>query len=182
MNFTRHELQKAINNALSMADVLRNLSLPEGGGYRRKLKKMIETHGLDISHLNGRKATSKKNTIWRKIRKSCPVCGNCFETQLGHPREKQTCSYSCSNTHFRSGENNPNWKEISSQYRDICFQLYDHKCIVCEETEILDVHHLDGNRLNNDISNLIPLCPTHHAYIHRGKENLIWETIEQNKL
>ena len=84
MNFTRNELQKAINNALSMADVLRNLSLPEGGGYRRKLKKMIETHGLDISHLNGRKATSKKNSVWQKIRKSCPVCGNCFETQLGH--------------------------------------------------------------------------------------------------
>jgi hypothetical protein len=31
---------------------------------------------------------------------------------------------------------------------------------------VVAVHHLDENRNNNDPSNLIPMCPTHHHYWH----------------
>lgn len=75
-----------------------------------------------------------------------------------------TCGYRCSNKHFRSGANNGNWKE--SSYRTTCFASHKKECVVCGEKLILAVHHMDENRNNNDPSNLIPMCPTHHQYWH----------------
>ena len=97
--------------------------------------------------------------------KNCPVCNNLFSGK------NTTCSHSCSNTYFRSKEKHPNWKEDS--YRTTCFVHHDKKCIVCGEDKIVEVHHLDENKLNNDPSNLIPLCPTHHQYWHSRYKYLI---------
>lgn len=43
------------------------------------------------------------------------------------------------------------------------------KCSVCEFDIVLDAHHIDEDPQNNNINNLIVLCPNHHAMIHRGK-------------
>ena len=109
--------------------------------------------------------------IYEPIEKQCPVCDTLFITGKGSPREKMTCSYSCSNTYFRSGINNPNWKEDS--YRSTCFHFHKKECVVCGENKVVEVHHLDENPKNNSPSNLIPLCPTHHQYWHsRYKEEI----------
>lgn len=34
------------------------------------------------------------------------------------------------------------------------------------ENKIVDLHHYDKDRENNSPENLIPLCPTHHQYVH----------------
>lgn len=43
-------------------------------------------------------------------------------------------------------------------------------CRYCEinEPSIIEIHHIDRNRNNNNISNLIGLCPTCHKLLHRG--------------
>ena len=112
---------------------------------------------------------------WERIIKQCPICEKEFETLKGHPREKMTCGYSCSNTYFRSGENNPNWKQ--SSYRTTCFEYHKKECVVCGEDKIVAIHHIDENRKNNELSNLIPLCPTHHQYWHSNYRSMIKETI-----
>ncbi len=93
-----------------------------------------------------------------KITKECPVCKNM------HIKDGVTCSYSCSNTYFRSGHNNPNWS--NNNYRHICFKYHGQKCIVCGEEKILAVHHINENHNDNRPENLVPLCPTHHQYVH----------------
>ena len=98
--------------------------------------------------------------------KLCPVCG--APSRKGN----ETCSNSCSNTHNRSGTNHPNWK-YGGNYRKVCFEAHGHKCLICDETNIIEVHHIDHNRLNNAVDNLVPLCPTHHAYWHSGFKSLI---------
>lgn len=40
------------------------------------------------------------------------------------------------------------------------------ECGFSEHPEILVIHHIDGNRRNNDDSNLIILCPNCHALKH----------------
>ena len=90
--------------------------------------------------------------------KTCPVCSKQFNGN------GKTCSYSCSNTFFRSGENNPNWKE--EQYRSTCFLHHEKKCVICGENKIVTVHHMNENRNDNRPENLVPLCPTHHQYFH----------------
>ena len=109
--------------------------------------------------------------IYEPIEKDCPICGTKFTTGKDSPREKITCSHSCANNYFRSGVNNPNWKENS--YRTTCFHFHKKECIVCGEDKIVEVHHFDENNKNNSPNNLIPLCPTHHQYWHsRYKEEI----------
>ena len=85
-----------------------------------------------------------------------------FETLEGYKGEKTTCSKSCANTHFRKG-----WQpDFISHYTTICWRYHEKRCVVCEEDKIVAVHHYDEDHENNDPANLIPLCPTHHQYMH----------------
>lgn len=52
-----------------------------------------------------------------------------------------------------------------SAYRRNAFIAYEHKCAACgynEDERILEVHHIDENRTNNKIDNLVILCPNCH--------------------
>ena len=63
-----------------------------------------------------------------------------------------------------------------TNYRQIAFQNYPHKCSVCgwdEDEEILQVHHIDENRKNASIDNLIILCPTCHWKLTMKKYKLV---------
>ena len=93
--------------------------------------------------------------------KHCAVCNKPIKN---YKTSKGTCSRACANTLFRSGENNGNWKQEA--YQSTCFLYHKKECVVCGEANIVEVHHLDESKDNNDPSNLIPLCPTHHQYWH----------------
>lgn len=105
--------------------------------------------------------------------KQCPVC----EEPIENYKTSETCSYSCSNTHFRSGESNPNWKQDS--YRSTCFAYHNKKCIICDEDKIVSVHHVDENKKNNKPENLLPMCPTHHQYMHSRYRKLIQPKVDR---
>ena len=49
-------------------------------------------------------------------------------------------------------------------YRKLAFDAYAPICVYCGFgiREVLEVAHLDGNRANNGLSNLVILCPTCH--------------------
>ena len=117
----------------------------------------------------------KKNGA--KIEKNCVVCGSSFTVTSLVAKKQITCSYACSNKHFRTGENNGNWKQES--YRSTCFLYHKKECVVCGENNIVEVHHLDGNSKNNLPKNLIPLCPTHHQYWHSKFKHLVVDKINQ---
>ena len=105
----------------------------------------------------------------------CAVCGKVLKNY-----KQKTCGSSCANIHFRSGENNGNWKGIQPHdYRRICFKYHEKKCIYCGESKIVAVHHNDHNRNNNNPENLIPLCPTHHQYIHSRYVNEVQPTVNE---
>ena len=46
------------------------------------------------------------------------------------------------------------------------------ECAICGFKDLVDLHHIDENRDNKSINNLIGLCPNHHLLIHRKKRNL----------
>jgi hypothetical protein len=147
------------------------------GYYNGRTKKFFDElvikNGINISHLKKRKV--KYNVGVKK----CPVCEKLFKTKVGHKDEKTTCSHACSNTHFRSGTSNPNWKETNenTKYRRICFENHKKECIICGENKIVAVHHYDENKTNNNPENLIPLCPTHHCYFHSKYKDDVIEVI-----
>jgi hypothetical protein len=104
--------------------------------------------------------------------KLCDVCNAPCRN-----KERQTCSYACSNKKFRTGENHGNWKQEA--YRSTCFAYHKKQCVVCDESNIVQVHHMDENKNNNAPANLIPLCPTHHQYWHSRYRQLIQATVNE---
>lgn len=127
---------------------------------------LIALNNLDTSHflLKGKRKNARK-----VITKICKACNSSFNTK----NVKQTfCSYKCSN----SFEPHNSVK----QYQSICFKHHKKECVICRESIVVDVHHYDENHYNNDPKNLVPLCPTHHRYMHNetGK-SLIRERVDE---
>lgn len=58
----------------------------------------------------------------------------------------------------QAGKNNNNYKNGISTYRRDAIKAKGGKCQQCGSTRHLMVHHKDGNRSNNALSNLQVLC------------------------
>jgi len=162
------EINVIVKKSKSKSDVCRGFGFPINGTGLRKVNEIITENNIDVSHFDRGKSKMRKYVI---IDKECPVCGKWFTTKLGHRKEKTVCSHSCANTFFRTGDDNPNYKNDDklnglSSHRIICFRHHEKKCVCCDEKLIVEVHHYDGNNKNNKPENFVPLCPTHHKYWH----------------
>lgn len=60
------------------------------------------------------------------------------------------------------GENNHNWNGGTRSYR----KYIGEACELCAKEYKLIVHHLDGDRYNNDMNNLQTLCTSCHCRVH----------------
>lgn len=104
-------------------------------------------------------------------------CKICQKPIKDFKKSKGTCSRSCANKHFKSGENNGNWK--GTRYVSLCFSYHKKECVVCGESKIVAVHHFNEDHTDNRPENLVPLCPTHHQYVHSRYKHEIIETINK---
>ena len=50
---------------------------------------------------------------------------------------------------------------------------------MCGENKIVAVHHMNENRKDNRVVNLVPLCPTHHQYIHSKYKNEVLPIVQK---
>lgn len=84
-------------------------------------------------------------------------------------RGKNFCCKQCANSYnnrlYRSGSDHPLYDVGKSLYRKLALESKKIECVKCgySNIDILQVHHIDGNRENNVLDNLEILCPTHHA-------------------
>ena len=128
------------------------------------------TEEFIVSNLNRHEAACYLNPS--NIRK-CEVC----ETPIkDYKHSKGTCSHSCSNKLFSHLRNKP---ESYSRYTTICWKEHKKECVVCGENKIVAVHHMNEDHNDNRIENLVPLCPTHHAYMHSRYKNEILHIVEE---
>lgn len=128
-----------------------------------------------------------------RIKCNCAQCGKELEKLPSEIKKSKTgnmfcdrsCACSFNNTLLRSGENNPNWKDgtgKSKVHTKTAFRTYKHQCSICKfnEPSALQVHHIDENNQNNEVSNLIILCANHHSMVHYGTL-IIDESIINNR-
>lgn len=125
----------------------------------------------------------RQHRVWYV--KACPICKTKFKTFHGKRGDKKTCSYACSNTYFRSGANNGNQMKRQRRidrgaltYSEICWLHHEKRCVVCEETLVVEAHHHNENHLDNRPENFVPLCPTHHQYWHSRHRHIIKTKVE----
>jgi len=129
-----------------------------GSGFTKgNFKKHINSCNLNPSFLDAN-------------RKECVVCATVYY------KNTETCSHACSNKLFRSGAKNGNWN--GNNYQSICFSEHGKKCLVCDETKIVAAHHVNEDHTDNRPENIVPLCPTHHQYVHSRYKNEIQPIID----
>jgi len=111
----------------------------------------------------------------------CDMCGKQvwrLPKELKHSKSgKFFCGKKCQtlwrNSILYVGPNHINWKGGEHTYRNIMFrQKIPQFCRRCklDDARILAVHHLDKNRKNNKLNNLVWLCHNCHFLIHHSKE------------
>lgn len=92
-------------------------------------------------------------------------------------------------------ENHPNWLggisngeyglDFNKNLKTTIKKAYNFTCqLCCTETTELDVHHIDYDKKNNVLENLIPLCKSCHSKTNYNRKNWIklFERLLKNKI
>jgi hypothetical protein len=168
-------VRKAAESAISYAEMIRILGLNEFSysSACRVIKVLLERSETKFSP--NCKAIRKQRSLEKAVKKTCPVCEQEFVTyKFGGQRIKTTCSYACANTFFRSGEQNGAFKPNRvKNHQEICFKYHKYECVICGENLIVSVHHYNHDHDDNRPENLVPLCQTHHQYVHSRYRYLV---------
>ncbi len=111
---------------------------------------------------------------------SCFVCKKEVYKSLKELNRSQSkkyfCSRQCCNKWLgpqQQSSKHPNWVSGESSYK-LIMQRENllEVCFLCEKNDkrILTVHHIDKNRKNNTITNLVCLCQNCHFLIHHYED------------
>lgn len=130
-------------------------------------------------------AATRCNACWAKgrLRGDHHPCTHCGKPVYKSPAQlAQTvrhrgvfCNRKC-HAAFVSGPNNPGYVDgktpetYAPGFRTAKRQVMDRdgmKCFLCEDEKALDVHHIDRDRSNHALTNLVTLCRQCHAEQHR---------------
>lgn len=104
--------------------------------------------------------------------KKCQQCQKDF-AGLKWKRENIFCSKNCLDKSNHASkqkirDKNPNFIDGKYTYRAHAFRELPNQCFNCESIENLEVHHIDKDRENGKLSNLIILCRSCHRKYHHG--------------
>lgn len=104
-----------------------------------------------------------------KIKRICIECGNSFEISVHKTKKSVNHGKFCNNACRISKWNRDS---LAAQkpgcYRKNAWKTYEKKCYDCGNIDerVLVIHHIDGNRKNGNIENLIPVCHNCHCIRH----------------
>ena len=143
MKYTREILEPLVKESRSIAEVLRKLGLKQSGGSHSHLSRAIKREGIDSSHfVSGRG--------WNKGR----IFGFSYPLEDYLSNKRQIASSALRVRLIKDG--------VKS---NIC-----EKCGILEWMGVelsLELHHIDCDHSNNDLSNLQILCPNCHSISHK---------------
>jgi hypothetical protein len=154
IKYNKEDLIIAVNNSNTYVEIFRFLKLSTTN--YSFLKKKLKEYNIDTSHFNQSKSRKGKNkySLQEILVENGPnICSHNLKNKLYNEGLKQRRCELCG-----QGEN---WNNMSISL-------------------ILD--HIDGNRYNNDISNLRIVCPNCNAGLdtHCGKNKKRKENVKSN--
>ena len=144
--YTIEQVKIAVEESVSLANVLRLLNIIPAGGNYHTLKKFIQKHTINISHFTGQ--------AWNKGKIIGP---------------KRSVEDYLTNKHFIIS-----FKLKNRLIKEGYFESKCYNCNLIEwlgQPIPIELHHKDGNVENNLLENLTILCPNCHTLTdnYRGK-------------
>lgn len=136
--YTEQQLRDAISTSKSIRETLKKLNVCAAGAGYKTFHKYVKLLNIDISHFTGQ--------LWNKGRKFGPK-----RPLNDYLTNKQTI------------------QSFKLKNRLLKENIFKHQCQNCNLDKWLgraiplELHHKDGNHLNNTISNLTLLCPNCHS-------------------
>ena len=118
---------------------------------------------------------SYNNKLRNKI--ECKVCLNCSKElkKDQHYKVRKYCNHICQNLYRRKSINerieNGDISLYEKNYKKYLIEKYGEKCMECSWDKIhpktgvvpIQLEHIDGNSINNNLDNLKLLCPNCHS-------------------
>ena len=139
---------------------------------------------LEYKKSNSERGIALGNTRFGEYKKFDVICKNCDEvfsvkerSELFPEKEEYFCTRKCANATGGKAKAKKYYSEDNAQYSTIAWKNHKRECLVCGENLVVAVHHFDENHENNDPKNLVPLCPTHHIYMHSKHKILILDKV-----
>ena len=114
----------------------------------------------------------------------CQTCRNNFtvnERLKQFPtKEAYYCSRSCANSVGGTVKALKYHPDEEAHYTTVAWRYHEKRCCVkgCGEDRIVEVHHYNENHEDNRPENLVPICPTHHRYIHSRYCHLVQNDVD----
>ena len=186
MRKTIEELKKQVwENSLHTCEYISGDAKP---GSKIHVRCVIHNEEFDVSYDTIRKSTRKHHICPKckaeddakdKIKLVCDYCGKEYYVSKSKIKsDYHFCCRECKDAAQRinSGDKfdalRPTHYGIGkTTYRDLAFRAYPHKCEICgwdEDEDCLEVHHIDENRANPSLDNLIILCSICHRKLTIG--------------
>jgi len=104
------------------------------------------------------------------------ICKRCGQKKIIHA--KNLCA-SCYNNVYHSENNKAYSQRKTNQISLVTYKKLTEKCVICGFDRIVDIFHIDLNKKNNELSNLIGLCPNHHRMADNYKYRFeIYESLK----
>lgn len=174
---------------------MEQLYILEGTAKRKRRAKKVKCDYCGKEFLKAVKHITEKNYCCRnhsdlgkrkRVKVKCALCGKEFEKKASELNNSKSGLYFCCRKHKDLGQRIENnlkniWPDHygnlygTTNYRRLALENYEHKCENCEwdkYPDLLQVHHIDSDRQNNKLENLIILCPTCHWALTLKKAKL----------
>lgn len=138
------------------------------------LKKYISEHPESRVGQNnpffGKQHSEKQKEIWRNNKK-----GQKSYSREQEEKQKKNTPKKENHHAWKGGTSNGEYGiEFNSELKQIIKEKYHHQCQLCGSVNsILDIHHIDYEKTNNDIQNLIPLCKVCHGKTNYNRSKWI---------
>lgn len=130
------KIKEAVKTSISISEVLEKLNIPKQGNNGRTLKKILGSNKIDYSHFTGRARHYKPARTYNiddYLTNKTKVSGHLLKRAL-----------------FKVG--------YKSNRCEICgIDSWNNKPLNCQ------LHHINGNHLDNRLENLQILCPNCHS-------------------
>jgi len=109
-----------------------------------------------------------------KIERTCQECNKIFYVAPNIVKKHSTGGKFCKNEcRLKNWNKNSMQVQKPGMYRKNAWRFYEKRCYDCGITDerVLVIHHIDGNRKNGLLSNLVPVCHNCHCIRHIDLDN-----------